>query len=76
MTKTAFLIRSARCATLALLLSVAAPGVAQFVPETSRAELTAAAQGNRKTSGWWTFRKCEDEPCEGRGAYCCGKSVA
>lgn len=75
-TKTTLLIRSARCAALALLLSAVAPGMAQFVPEASRAELTAAAEGNRRTGNWWIFTTCEDDPCPGRGEYCCGTSRA
>lgn len=73
--KTAFPTKSARCAVLALLLSLAAPGMAQFVPDVSRAELTVAASGNRKTTGFWIFRKCRSVSCPGFGAYCCGNSV-
>lgn len=75
MTKTVFLIKSARCAAFALLLSLAAPGVAPFVPEVSRAELTAAATENRGTRSFLFFRMCTDSICPGPGAYCCGPAV-
>lgn len=75
MTKTVFLIKSARCAVLALLLSLAAPGAAKFVPEASRDELTAAAAGNKWTAGFWFFRRCIEDPCPGPSAYCCGPAV-